>query len=392
MPWRETKPMDEKLLFLADYLRGHPANFARLCHLYGISRKTGYKWVKRYEEKGLDGLEEQSRRPHHSPLSTPYVVRKAIIDLRIRSRSRPGAKKIQAMLAVRFPHEAIPSLTTIYTILRQEGLIQPARRHQRVPPYAQPFSPADSPNEVWSADYKGQMRLENGQWCYPLTIMDHHSRYLLNCKGLTGTSFKEAKKCFIRLFKAHGLPSRIRTDNGVPFASRSAGGLSSLSIWWLRLGIMPERIKPGKPQQNGRHERMHRTLKKATAKPPAASMAVQQRRFDTFRKEYNEARPHESLKQKTPASCYGDSPRSYPDTLPKMNYPDYFETHTVCSTGVVYRKNGQIYVSHLLRGEQVGLEEIGDGVWDIYFGPVRLGGFDIRDQKGGATPYWSIKV
>jgi transposase InsO family protein len=384
--------MDEKLLFLADFLRGHYPSFSHLCQAYGISRKTGYKWVKRYENQGIDGLGEQSRRPHQSPLMTPYPIRKAIIEIRTRGRMKPGAKKILPKLAERFPDEILPSRTTIYNILGEEGLIESNKKRKRVPRYAQPFAPVREPNEVWSTDFKGQMKLANGKWCYPLTIMDHDSRYLLDCHGLSGTTFKDTKQRFIRLFKEYGLPNRIRSDNGVPFASRTVGGLSSLSVWWIRLGIMPERIEPGKPQQNGRHERMHRTLKKATARPPATSMAAQQRRFDEFQAEYNEERPHESLNQGTPASRYTASPRPYPETLPEMQYPDYFEVRTIRSSGVVYSHNGQIYVSHLLKGEQVGLEEIDDGVWDIYFGPIRLGGFDIRDQKGGATPYWTIKV
>ena len=392
MPWRDVTPMDEKILFIADYLRGAQPNFTQLCHTYGISRKTGYKWVQRYAAQGADGLDEQSRRPHCSPMQTPYPIRKAVIELRTQSRLRPGAKKLQVLLAERFPHETIPSQTTIYHILREAGLIHPNKKRQRVAPYAQPFAPIHAPNEVWSADYKGQLKLANGQWCYPLTIMDQDSRYLLDCRGLSGTSFQGAKRRFVHLFKEHGLPNRIRTDNGVPFASRTAGGLSRLSVWWIRLGIRPERIAPGKPQQNGRHERMHRTLKKATARPPAASMAAQQRRFDAFQKEYNEQRPHESLHQQTPASHYTNSPRVYPDRLPELQYPDYFEVRTIHSSGIIYRHNGQVYVSHLLEGEQVGLEEVDDGIWDIYFGPVRLGYYDIRDKKGNDTPYWTLKV
>ena len=377
MPWRDVKPMDEKLLFLADYLRGHHPDFTQLCRTYGISRKTGYKWVNRYQQQGLDALEEQSRRPHQSPLSTPYAIRKAIIELRTKSRMTPGARKIQALLAQQFPNEAIPSHTTIYAILHQEDLVKPRKKRSRVMPYAQPFAPVHGPNEVWSADYKGQMKLGNGKWCYPLTVMDHDSRYLLDCQGLTGTTLTETKQRFTRLFKTHGLPNRIRTDNGVPFASRAAGGLSQLSVWWIRLGIMPERIEPGKPQQNGRHERMHRTLKKATARPVASSMRVQQKRFDEFIQEYNEQRPHEALKQKTPASRYSDSLREYPDKLPELTYPDYYQCYRVRKTGVIYSHNGQIYISHLLHGETVGLEEVDNGIWDVYFGPIRLGYIDI---------------
>lgn len=391
MPWQEMKPMDQKILFIADHLRGLYSH-TKLCERYGISRKTGYKWLERYQQFELEGLEERSRRPHQSPLSTPYPIRKAIIELRTRSRVALGAKKIRALLAQRFPSQPLPSKSTIYNILNAEGLVHKQKRRGRVSPYPQPFAPVDEPNEVWSADYKGQFKLGSGQWCYPLTVMDHHSRYLLGCQGVTGTASVVARKQFARLFKQYGLPRRIRTDNGVPFASRATGGLSALSIWWIRLGIVPERIEPGKPQQNGRHERMHRTLKLATTRPAAASFAAQQRHFDAFRQEYNHERPHEALGQIPPAKYYQPSAREYPKTLPQPEYPEYFVVRQVRSSGVVYANAGQVYVSHLLTGEQVGLEEVEDGVWDIYFGPIRLGSYNLRDQKGGRTPYWTLKV
>jgi len=391
MPWREIRPMDEKVLFIADHLRGLYSH-SELCERYGISRKTGYKWLERYQEQSLAGLEEQSRRPHQSPSATPYTMRQAIIELRQKSREPLGPKKILALLAQRYPGEHLPSKSTLYNILTVEGLTQPRKKRQRVSPYPQPFSPVHEANELWSADYKGQFRLGNGQWCYPLTVMDHHSRYLLGCRGGTGTDTEHAQRYFIRLFRDYGLPERIRTDNGVPFASKAAGGLSRLSVWWIRLGILPERITPGKPQQNGRHERMHRTLKQATACPAAASFTGQQRRFDTFQHHYNQERPHEGLGQTPPASHYHPSPRPYPEKLPPLTYPAYYDTKQVHATGVIYLHSGQVYVSHLLSGEQVGLQEVADGIWDIYFGPVRLGGFDLRDKKGGKTPYWTIKV
>lgn len=391
MPWREIKPMDQKILFIADHLRGLYSH-TELCERYGISRKTGYKWLARYQQTELEGLSEQSRRPHHSPLSTPYPIRKAIIELRQKSRVPLGAKKIRALLTQRFPNDPLPSKSTIYNILNAEGLVEKRKRRERIPLYPQPFAPVHEANELWSADYKGQFKLGNGQWCYPLTVMDHHSRYLLGCHGVKGTNTHDARHHFIQLFHQYGLPQRIRTDNGVPFASRATAGLSALSIWWIRLGITPERIEPGKPQQNGRHERMHRTLKRATTKPPARSFAAQQRRFNAFRQEYNEQRPHEALKQCTPASCYHASPRPYPRTLPEIEYPEHFIIKPVHSSGVCYMHNGQVYVSHLLSGEKVGIEEVDDGRWEFYFGPVRLGEYDIRDIKGGKTPYWTVKV
>jgi transposase InsO family protein len=384
--------MDEKILFIADYLRDDVSDFSALCGRYGISRKTGYKWVQRYAATGMDGLAEQSRRPHHSPQAIPFAIRKAILRLRTETRITPGAKKIQVLLARQFPADLIPAQSSIYRILKQAGLTQPAKKRRRIRPFPQPFAPASAPNAVWSADYKGQLRLGNGQWCYPLTVMDHHSRYLLGCQGLKGTGLAGAKTQFIRLFQAYGLPQRIRTDNGVPFATRTAGGLSSLSIWWIKLGICPERICPGKPQQNGRHERMHSTLKKATATPPAKTQTEQQRRFEQFQREYNEQRPHEALAQQTPASCYTASPRPYPNRLPEITYPDYFQVRTVKPSGVIYKHSGQVYISHLLAGEPVGLEEIADGIWDVYFGHLRLGAFNLHQAKGKGTPYWTLKV
>ena len=391
MPWKTMTPMDQKILFIADYLRGGHT-ITGLCQHYGISRKTGYKWIHRYARKGIDGLEEQSRRPEHSPQQTPYAMRKAIVELRQKHRGILGPKKLRILLARRFPHEIIPSNTTIYHILKAEGLICPKRRRQQVPRYPQPFGPVRHPNDLWSTDFKGQFKLNNGQWCYPLTIMDHHSRYLLGCQGLKGTGFTATQRVFVRLFREYGLPQRIRSDNGVPFASRAVGGLSRLSIWWIRLGIHPERIEPGKPQQNGRHERMHRTLKQMTARPPAGSFKNQQSRFDQFGHHYNEERPHEGLKQQPPSTWYTASHREYPEKLPELVYPDYFEIRPVQGSGVVYFNNGQVYICHLLHQQLVGLEEVDDGVWDVYFGPMRLGGFDLREAKHGAVPYWTLKV
>lgn len=391
MPWRETRPMDEKLLFIADHLRGLYSH-TELCARYGISRKTGYKWLGRYRSHSLKGLEEQSRRPHRCPTAIPYALRREIIELRQSGRIPLGAKKIRAILAQRHGEEEVPSKSGIYNILSAEGLIEPRKKRQRISPYPQPFAPVQEANTLWSVDYKGQFRLGNGQWCYPLTVMDHHSRYLLGCQGSRAISTEQAQQYFIQLFREYGMPDRIRSDNGAPFASRSPGGLSRLSIWWIRLGIAPERIEPGKPQQNGRHERMHRTLKRATARPPASSQAAQQRCFDAFRHEYNEQRPHEALAQTPPASHYRHSMRQYPEKLPLPTYPSYFDVHPVSSRGVVYLHSGQVYVSHLLGREEVGLEEIGNGVWDVYFGPIRLGSFNLRERKGGRTPYWTIKV
>lgn len=391
MPWRDVKPMDEKILFIADHLR-EPGSFSQLCERYGISRKTGYKWVERYYSAGLEGLEERSRRPHTVAGEIPYVIRKAIMELRHHGRDPLGPKKIQALLSQRFPDQPTPSKTTIYNVLKREGMLESRQRRRRVQPSPNRLTPAKEPNELWSADFKGQFKMGNGHWCYPLTVMDHASRYLLGCQGLDSTRTVESQAVFKRLFQEYGLPNRMRTDNGVPFASTATGGLSHLSVWWIRLGIVPERIEPGQPQQNGRHERMHRTLKLAVTHPPSSNLSTQQAQFDRFRVDYNEHRPHEGLEQRTPQSCYIPSSRSYPKCLPELEYPGYFQRQKVSANGLAYWTGRRIYIGYLLAGEWVGLEEVGDGVWAVYFGPVRLGSFDERQTKGRLNDYLALKV
>lgn len=394
MPWKEIRPMDQKILFIADYLRGG-FTFKDLCMMYGISRKTGYKWVNRYTELGADGLQNRSRKPFNSPLRIPYAVQEEIIRLRLdqgRRRTLPGPKKIKALLGKGHPTWGIPSETSIYNILKKEGLVRPQKQRRRVALAQQPFSPVHGPNDVWSADFKGQFKTRDGTWCFPLTVMDHKSRFLLNCKGFDGTKFEPTKAAFEILFREYGLPWRIRTDNGVPFASIAAGGLSRLSMWWVRLGILPERIEPGKPQQNGRHERMHRTLKEATAIPPADTMEQQQKQFDSFLHEYNHERPHESLGQKTPASRYQASFRTMPEKLPELVYPGYFKTALVHHNGVIHHQGHRVYVSGLLRKEKVGLEEVSEGEWEVYYGPLQLGRLNMRVVKKTRNDYLKLNV
>jgi putative transposase len=390
MPWIEVRPMDQKILFVADWLRG-VSSVSDLCEIYNISRKTGYKWLKRYDQSGVDGLHEVSRKPHQSPHQTPYSIRQAILDLRTCGGMILGPKKIQVLLKKRFPNELPPSKTTIYNILHAEGMVPKRRRKQRVAPFPKPFAPDRGVNDIWSTDFKGQFRLKSGKYCYPLTVMDHHSRYLLCCHGMVGPRFFETQAAFKRLFERYGLPERIRTDNGVPFASRAAGGLSRLSIWWISLGILPERIDPGKPQQNGRHERMHRTLKQAATHPPKQSFRAQQKQFDFFRESYNCERPHEALGQQTPASCYQPSGRIYTTVPEELTYPEYFAVRRVQDNGTISMRGNMVYITHLLKGYKIGLDEIEQGVWDAYFGPVRLGRFDERDVKRKSASYLSLK-
>jgi transposase InsO family protein len=371
MPWLEVRPMDAKILFISDWIRSH-TRFSELCEKHEISRKTGYKWVGRYQDTGIDGLQDRSRRPSRSPNKVPYTIQKEIIAER-KKHKRWGSRKINKILENKYPDWDIPSHQTIHRILKEADLLSPQRRRQRVPMHPGPLEGAKQPNDLWTVDFKGQFKTWDGAYCYPLTVMDQASRYLLGCDGFPGTRYKETRKAFERLFREYGLPSRIRSDNGVPFASRSIGGLSKLGVWWVRLGIIPERIESGKPQQNGHHERMHRTLKQETAKPPANNMEQQQRRFDRFRDEYNTVRPHESLDMNTPANRYKPSERPYPKRLPEMIYPGHFKETLVNHNGCIHLNGKFYYLGYLLRGELVGLNEINDGIWETYFGPLRLG-------------------
>jgi putative transposase len=371
MPWRQTSPMDQKMQFIADYLR-QTLSIIELCELYGVSRKTGYKWIARYLKHGPLGLEERSRQPHSSPHQTPRPVVDAFIALR-RHHPAWGAKKLLSILQKRHPSWPLPARSTVCEILRRNGLV-PKKRHRRhIGHPGKPTSQILAPNDVWSADFKGHFKTGDGLYCYPLTVADGYSRLLLGCQALSSTRVQEAKPVFTRLFKECGLPKRLRTDNGVPFATNTLARLSQLSAWWVRLGILPEFIEPGKPQQNGRHERMHRTLKAETTRPPAATRRAQQRTFDRFRHEFNCERPHEALDMHTPASRYEVSPREMPTKLPPLEYPDRFEVRYVSGNGGIRWNHQWVNVSHTCVGEYVGLEEIDDGVWNVYFGPLKLG-------------------
>jgi putative transposase len=371
MPWRQTLPMDQKTQFIADFLR-KTLSITELCELYGVSRKTGYKWIERYLTSGPSGLEDRSRKPCSSPHQTPQHVIDAFIELRCRHPSW-GAKKLLSILQKRHPSWALPGRSTVCDILRRHGLV-PKKRHQRhIGHPGKPTTLIAAPNEVWSADFKGQFTTGDGLYGYPLTVADGYSRFLLSCQALSSTRVAEAKPAFTRLFKEFGLPKRIRTDNGVPFATNTLGRLSQLSAWWVRLGILPEFIEPGKPQQNGRHERMHRTLKAETTRPPARTRRAQQHRFDRFRQEFNLERPHEALDMQTPASRYEPSPRQMPHKLPPLEYPDRFEVRYVSANGGIRWNRQWVNVSITCAGEYIGLEEIDDGVWNVYFGPLKLG-------------------
>lgn len=379
MPWQQTDPMLERSKFIAAHQSGL-YSMTELCTRFGISRKTGYKWLARYDEGGAEALLDRSRAPKTCSHRTSERAAELIVSTR---QKHPdwGARKILAYLEPRHAEIQLPAASTATDLLRRRGLIKPRRSQRRkVEHPGAPCIEAHAPNQVWTADYKGEFLLTSGAYCYPLTVCDGFSRYLLACRGHTSTAQRPARKVFEQLFREYGLPRVIRTDNGIPFATRAIHGLSRLSVFWISLGIRPDRIEPGKPQQNGRHERMHRTLKAVTTRPPEASMLEQQRRFDAFRESYNEERPHEALSNQTPASCYRPSERSMPTRIPAPEYPGYFEVRRVSAHGTVKFKNRVLFLSHALAGRRVAFEEVDDAVWSVHFYEVLLGRFDERKQ------------
>src|SRR5436853_129087 len=355
MPWRAASAMDQRTQFIADFLRD-ALSLTELCALYGVARKTGYKWIDRYLRHGPAGLEERSRRPRRSPNQTSDEIVSAILAAR-RRHPTWGGKKLLALLHKRQPRWPLPGRSTACDILKRHGMVPIKRYRRRIGHPGKPTSEILAPNDVWSADYKGQFRTGDGRYCYPLTVADGFIRYLLGCQALASTAGEGAKPILTRLFQECGRPKRIRSDSGVPFATNTLARLSTLSAWWVRLGILPELIEPGRPAQNGRHERMHRTLKAETTRPAAGSLAAQQRRFNIFREEFNQERPHEALDQETPAACYTSSPRPMPDRLPPLEYPDRFEVRYVPDRSVhallrlVSRRRNSIWSAELLRFE-----------------------------------------
>jgi putative transposase len=385
MPWRETLLMDQRVQFIADYQRD-VFDVAELARRFGISRKTAYKWIERYDAAGPAGLTDRSRRPRQCPHATPEMIVVALLEVR-RHHPTWGAKKLLKIVSTRQPTWTLPARSTVCDWLDRAGLITAPRRRQVPAHPGRRLIPMTAPNGTWTADFKGQFKTRNGVYCYPLTIVDGFSRYLLACHGLLSTAIVTARPVFRRLFAEYGLPQIIRTDNGVPFATTALGRLSTLSVWWIRLGILPELIAPASPQQNGRHERMHRTLKAEATRPPSANLQAQQARFNRCRQEYNEERPHEALDQETPGSVYQPSPRALPRTLAPLEYPGHFEVRLVSRNSGIRWKKHWVCVTHTLAGEYVGLEEVDDGLWDVYFGPVKLGRMNerllrIEDHKG----------
>lgn len=364
--------MELREAFVLSALAGR-RNMSDLCRRYGISRKTGYKWLGRYREEGRQGLEDRSRCPLRRPSSVSASQCEAICKER-GDRSGPGAGKIRARLMRAHPGESWPSRSTVHEVLRRSGLVKAGRRRRESVGSPRSIVEAAAPNAVWSTDFKGQFLLGDGSYCYPLTVMDSFSRYLLACDALASVQRCGAFACFERLFLEMGLPDAILTDNGSPFGSSGAGGLTGLSAFWVKLGITVFRTRPGKPQDNGRHERMHRTLKAATTRPPSYDLAAQGERFGRFLFTYNEERPHEALEQVPPGTVYVPSTRLWDGVVRDPEYPPHWEARRVKRHGEIKWRNQTYYISEALGGELVGLYESGDGVWQVAFGahPVAI--------------------
>jgi len=365
---------DERYQFILEYKSGE-FSLAEVCRRFEVSRKTGYKWLTRFDEEGLDGLKDRSHAPHHNPRRVAEKIEDAIVAARGK-HPHWGPVKLRCWLQRQEPDERWPAASTIGEILQRHGLTVPQKHHPKAPPPKQPLQKADGPNLVWCADFKGWFRCEDGSRCDPLTITDAYSRFLLRCQSLKYADTVSTKPLFDAVFREYGVPACIRTDNGAPFASVGIGGLSELSVWWIKLGIRPERIEPGKPTQNGQHERMHRTLKQATAQPPRANLREQQKAFDLFRHEFNHERPHEALQGRTPAECYQKSTRPYRSRLREVTYPAGYEVRYVSDGGQMRWNGGKVFVGRALIGEPLGLELLVDGKWRVWFSFYELGIFD----------------
>jgi len=382
MPWKECRPMDERLRFIARLLEGE--NMSRVCREFGISRVTGYKIFNRYKDCGLDALCDRSRRPYRQANKLPFQVERSILGLK-REHPSWGAPKIRDKLIRDYPMIKPPAISTVHAVLDRNGLVK-RRKRRRYKAEGTTLSAAYEPNGLWCADYKGEFMLGNKRYCYPLTISDYRTRYLLACEGVESTRSDLAFAIFERVFKDFGLPRAIRTDHGIPFASPNAlFGLSKLAIWWLRLGIQIQRIKPGHPQDNGRHERMHLTLKKEATKPASFNFLQQQERFDRFMDVYNNERPHQALKGAYPGELYTPSARVY-HPPPEPDYPFHDRTIRVTRCGRICLGKRKISLSQVFAGQLIGIKEVEDQIWLVSFLNYDLGFFDHKEGRVEPAP------
>jgi transposase InsO family protein len=360
---------------IGDWIKNE-TSISELSRTFGVSRVTIYKWLERFKAEGPVGIKEHSRAPHKHPNAVPEEMVKEIISARM---SHPfwGPKKIQDLLQEQYPDEDWPSQSTMTVIFRREGLVKPRRTRHLVKPYAQPFLECDGPNKVWSADFKGQFRMKDRKVCYPLTITDNYSRFILLCRGLEHPNHNAVMPWFEAVFRQYGLPEAIRTDNGPPFASTGLAGLSRLSAWFIKLGIRHERIDKGHPEQNGRHERMHRTLKEETCKTPQSTLRAQQQAFNGFIHEYNFSRPHEALDMRKPGDLYQKSDRHYSRRISNITYDPAFYVRSVRPSGEIKWHGKLVYLTQALSGEKVGLLQLqNEHEWEIRYGSFKLGVLD----------------
>jgi len=374
MPWNVRDVVEQRTQFLVDYDTGE-FTMAELSRMYGISRQTAYQLLRRREQEGAAGIQERSRAPRHHRNQTPGWMEEIIVELR-RKHGRWGARKLKAYLNIQRGETVWPAASTMGELLRREGLTVPRRKRRRAPPYSQPLAGAEEPNMVWCVDFKGHFHTANGERIDPLTLSDAYSRFLLRCQAVDRANTEQVKSVLEAAFREYGLPQAMRSDNGTPFASRAIAGLSRLSVYLMKLGIVPERIQPGHPEQNGRHERMHRTLKAETASPPASTRRAQQKAFDRFRREYNQERPHQALHQQTPQSYYSASPRTYPARVPEPEYASGIHVRRIQKHGEFKWKHQPVFLTESLAGESIGLEPLDDRYFTVYFATFPLGRFD----------------
>lgn len=380
MPWKETTVMNQKIEFVCEW-RTSKYTITELCKEFGISRPTGYKIIDRYEKFGYEGLKEQSRTPQKHPNATNENVVESILKLK-KKHPRWGAKKIEKLLFKDHPEEEVPSFITIHNILKKNGLVCPQKRLRRVKPSFPIFDPKEC-NEVWSADYKGKFLMGNKKYCHPLTIADSKSRFVFSAKAHYKENFKSAKAAFAKVFRTYGLPKQLHTDNGSPFGSVQAiQRFTRLSYWFIELDILPVFSDPAHPEQNGRHERMHRDLKAACAKPAAFDMKSQQRKLNSFVKEYNTIRPHEALGMETPLSQHNFSTRPFPEKIKKYDYPTEMKVMKVTQNGSIrWKSYFWVYMSQGLTGKYVGAEHIGNDIWKVFYRNVFLGYFNENELR-----------
>lgn len=380
MPWKTTTTMEQKIEFICEWRTGK-YTITELCRNFEISRPTAYKLISRFEKQGFEGLKKHSRSPTNHPNATKENIIKSILNLKADYKLW-GAKKIRELLFKEFTEQEVPSVVTVHNILKKNGLVCPQKRMRRVKPTHPIFDPKVC-NEVWSADYKGKFLMGNKIYCHPLTIADSKSRFLFTAKGHYKENLKSAKAEFKRVFRIYGIPNQLHTDNGSPFGSvRAIQRFTQLSYWFIELGITPVFSDPGQPQQNGRHERMHRDLKAACAKPSAYDLKAQQRRLNHFVKEYNNIRPHEALDMKTPADIHDFSTRPFPEKIPNFEYESKYKILKVTKSGAVRWKSYYwVYVSAALKGKHIAIEDIGNGIWKVFYRNVFLGFFDEKHLR-----------